>query len=177
MRVIGIDLGQNLGVAVCDDGRITHAGLLVGPTATQQLCGALRSFINAPAICWERSLWLPGRRSAFQLVERQRGAILEALGSVHVLEVAPQQPRAALLGDGNASDARILEWVLQAGLFYVLPKKKRWTDLSDELAAVHRTKAAHVCDAILLALYGHSRLAWMQRARAALLGDGNASDE
>lgn len=176
-HVVGIDLGQHLGVALCRDGRITQAGLLEGPTATQRLCAALRKFREPPAICWEKSLWLPGRKSAFAGVEQQRGAILGAVPGAEALEVMPQEVRGALLGDRNATDGAILEWVIGYHLSHggpdlwpMIPKKQRWEKIMAEkntgpsaemaamLEAAHHGKAAHVCDAIALALYGWDRL-------------------
>lgn len=152
MRVVGIDLGQHLGVALCDDGKITQAGLLEGPTATQRLCAALAKFASPPGICWEKSLWLPGRKTAFSGVEQQRGAILATLPDADVLEVMPQEPRGALMGNRNAREADILEWAVRQGYGEYMPRHKR------DAERVATTRAAHVCDAILLALYGWDRL-------------------
>lgn len=160
MRVVGVDLGQHLGVALCDDGKITQAHLLEGPDATRRLCAWLPRVPGLRAIYWEPSLWLPGRKSAFAGVEQQRGAILAACGC-ECVSVAAQDARQALCGSRTASESDVLACVCRMGLEGLLPRHKRDT------SKIATTRAAHVADAILLALYGHSRLAWAERVREA----------
>lgn len=175
MYVVGIDLGQHLGVALCRDGRITQAGLLEGESAPRRLCANLRAFDPPPSLCLEANLWLPGRKDAFSGCERILGAILEAVpaplleenklprvGGVPfippdtrlpvTLQTTAQAVRGALLGDPNASDGAILEWTMRKGYAEYMPRHKR---NAEKIAS---TRASHVCDAILLALYGWDRL-------------------
>lgn len=158
MRVVGIDLGQHLGVALCEGGRITQAHLLEGPDATRRLCAWLPKVQGLRAIYWEPSLWLQGRAKAFAGVEQQRGAIQAACGC-ECVSVAAQDVRQALCGARTASERDVLACVCRMGYEDFLPRHKR------DATKIATTRANHVADAILLALYGDSRLTWAERVR------------